>query len=475
MLVIVTFLINAVFNFALGLLIARFLGPAEFGKYAIAFSIAIALNVGFLDWIRHSATRYYSGKTRADDPAVRATLDAIFLISALGVVAISLVALALGADFGLSLGLAATVPAMGLVCGLYDYHTAIARARFDDRTFSRIVIVKNVSALFLMILAAWWTASPVVVALGLCLSVAAALLSSRRALVDPGAVLWKPDWRSIGRYALYGLPLVAASLLYALLPLTNRMAIAGEIDFAASGQFSLALDTGLRLVQTLGSALDILLFQIAVKVESEKGLEEARERLSLNMGIVIAGVTAVALGYWLVLPSFERLFVPDVFRSVFSEVTAALLPGLVALALLQAAVTPVFQLLKRTWPVIIVAAVALGLNALLVHSLAPYPRIVDFARAQSFALVAALAVGLALALAMVRALPRPRDILVIAIASALMIGVVWPIRALEPGVAVLAASALAGGLVFAVTILGFDAAGLGKSLREKVRGRRRAV
>jgi O-antigen/teichoic acid export membrane protein len=474
MLVIATFLINAVFNFALGLLIARFLGPAEFGKYAIAFAIGIALNAAFLDWIRHSATRYYSERTRRDEPEVRATLDAIFLISSVGVMAVSLVALSLGVDFGLSLGLAAMVPAMGLVCGLYDYHTAIARARFDDRTFSRIVIVKNVSALFLMIVAAWWTASPVVVALGLCLSVAAALLSSRRALIDPGAVLWKPDWRSIGRYAVYGLPLVAATLMYYLLPLTNRTAIAGEIDFAASGQFSLAWDTGLRLVQTLGSALDILLFQIAVRTEDEKGLTEARERLSLNMGIVIAGVTAIALGYWLVLPSFERLLVPDVFRGVYAEVTAALLPGLVAFALLQYAVTPVFQLLKRTWPVIIVAAVALVLNALLVHQLAPYPRIVDYARAQSFALVAALAVGMALALGMVRALPRPRDIVVIALASALMIAVVWPIRAFEPGWLVLLASALAGMLAFAGTILGFDAAGLGKAVREKLRSRRAA-
>jgi O-antigen/teichoic acid export membrane protein len=264
---------------------------------------------------------------------------------------------------------------------------------------------------------------------------------------------------------------VGATLMYYLLPLTNRTAIAGGIGFAASGQFSLAWDTGLRLVQTLGSALDILLFQIAVRTEDEKGLAEARERLSLNMGIVIAGVTAIALGYWLVLPSFERLLVPDVFRGLYAEATVALLPGLVAFALLQYAVAPVFQLLRRTWPVVIVAAVALLLNALLVHGLASSSGIVAYARAQSFALVAALAVGLALALGMMKALPRPRDLAVIALASALMIGIVWPIRSLEPGWLVLAGSALAGGLAFAGTIIGLDAAGLGRALRAKARRR----
>jgi O-antigen/teichoic acid export membrane protein len=471
MLVILTFLINSVFNFALGLLIARFLGPTEFGRYAIAFALGIALNAAFLDWIRHSATRYYSERTRRDEPAVRATLDAIFLLSSLGIVAVSMAALAMGIDFGLSLGLAAMVPAIGLVCGLYDYHTALARARFDDRTFSRIVIIKNVSALFLMIIAAWWTGSPVVVAAGLCLSVAAALLTARRALVDPGAILWRPEWRTIARYALYGLPLVGATLVYYLVPLSNRTAIASELGFASSGQFSLAYDTGLRLVQTLGSALDILLFQIAVRTEDEAGLSEARERLSLNMGIVIAGVTAIALGYWLVLPSFERLLVPEVFRGVYAETTVALLPGLVAFALLQYAVAPVFQLLRRTWPVVVVALVALALNTVLVAGLGEGARIADYARAQSLALVAALVVGLAVALAMMKALPRPRDLAIIAVASALMLGVVWPIRSFEPGWLVLVASAAAGGLAYAAVIVGLDAAGLGGALRQRLRRR----
>jgi hypothetical protein len=143
----------------------------------------------------------------------------------------------------------------------------------------------------------------------------------------------------------------------------------------------------------------------------------------------------------------------------------------VAFALLQYAVAPVFQLLRRTWPVVLVASVAFALNFALVESLGAGARIADYARAQSLALVAALVVGLAVALGMMKALPRARDLAVIAAASALMLGVVWPIRAFEPGWAVMGASATAGGLAYAAVILGLDAAGLGGALRQRLRRR----
>ncbi len=64
MLVVATFLVNSAFNLALGLLVARFLGPQGFGQYAVAAALGVALNVLFLDWIRLAATRFYS-PTRA--------------------------------------------------------------------------------------------------------------------------------------------------------------------------------------------------------------------------------------------------------------------------------------------------------------------------------------------------------------------------------------------------------------------------
>ena len=75
------FAINALFNFLVGLLVAKFLGPAEFGRFALAMATAVLVNSGCFDWIRLSAVRFYSARTRAEAPAVRATLDVCLIRS----------------------------------------------------------------------------------------------------------------------------------------------------------------------------------------------------------------------------------------------------------------------------------------------------------------------------------------------------------------------------------------------------------
>ena len=45
-------LCNILFNFAIGLLVAKFLGPEEYGRFALAYATAIFVQTGFFDWIR---------------------------------------------------------------------------------------------------------------------------------------------------------------------------------------------------------------------------------------------------------------------------------------------------------------------------------------------------------------------------------------------------------------------------------------
>ncbi len=469
MLVTTTFLINSAFNFALGLLIARFLGPLGFGQYAIAASVAVVLNTLFLDWIRLAATRFYSERTRSDEPAVRGTLDAIFILSSLGVATTSAIAIILGLDFGLMVVLAGLAPVMGICNGLFDYHTALVRARFDERSYSLLVILKNVLSLVFMVGGAWWFQSPVVVAAGFVLSIFATLLIGRRRLIDPGVNILKPDWTAARGYILYGVPVILASMIYFLIPLWNRTAIASSLGFAASGQFSLAYDLAIRVVQTIGSALDIILFQITLKAEAEHGRDKAREQLSTNMGLVLAAVLAVATGYWLVLPSFEALLVPEAFRGSFASVTAILLPGLVCYALVQAAVTPVFQLKQQTWPVVLAALAGLLTNAILSWSLTAMD-IQTYAAIQAVSYAVALGFAAALALRAMNVLPRLRDVVGALVATLAMAAAVWPVRGWGPGWATLLVSMGAGAVVFAAVVLAFNFGGCREMIRRRLRG-----
>jgi O-antigen/teichoic acid export membrane protein len=468
MLVTTTFLINSAFNFALGLLIARFLGPQGFGQYAIAASVAVVLNTLFLDWIRLAATRFYSERTRAEHPDVRGTLDAIFILSSLGVAITSAIAITLGFDFGLMLILAALAPVMGICNGLFDYHTALVRARFDERSYSLLVILKNVLSLVLMVGGAWWLQSPAVVATGFVLSIFATLLIGRRRLIDPDVNILKPDWMAARGYMLYGVPVILASMIYFLIPLWNRTAIASSLGFAASGQFSLAYDLAIRVVQTIGSALDIILFQIALRAEAEYGRDKAQEQLSTNMGLVLAAVLAVATGYWLVLPSFEALLVPEAFRGAFASVTIILLPGLVCFALIQAAVTPVFQLKQQTWPVVLAALAGLLTNTVLSRMLAAAD-IQTYATIQAASYAVAFGVSVVLSLRAMKVLPRLRDGAAVLVATLAMVAAVWPIRSWGPGWATLLVSMCVGATVFAAVVMAFNLGGCREMIRQRLR------
>jgi O-antigen/teichoic acid export membrane protein len=449
MLVISTFLINSVLNFALGLLIARFLGPVDFGQYAIAAALAVVLNVLFLDWIRLSATRFYSEETREKAPDIRGTLDAIFALSSLGIALVCALAIALGHNLGLMTALAALSPAMAICNGLFDYNTALVRARFKERLYSLLVILKNTFSFTLMVAGAWWFESPVIVAAGFIVSISTSILLCRKSLIDPNVTLWKPDWSLAGQFLRYGFPVILATLIYFLIPLLNRTTIAGSLGFSASGQFSLGYDIAIRVVQTVGSALDIVLFQIALRTEGEKGLEQARQQLSSNMGIVLAMISAVSVGYWLILPSFEAVLVPEAFRGNFAEVSTILLPGLVCFVLTQAAITPVFQLKRKTWPLIVAALIALVINTILCWRLGSNAPIADYARAQSISFSVAMVVALGLALREMKVLPSLSDIAGTCFTTAVMIAAVWHLRDLPPSFALLLASIGVGGIAFA--------------------------
>ena len=58
--VIAAFLVNTAINFFIGLLVAKFLGPEQFGRFALALAIGMVLQTITLEWIRLSTIRFYS-------------------------------------------------------------------------------------------------------------------------------------------------------------------------------------------------------------------------------------------------------------------------------------------------------------------------------------------------------------------------------------------------------------------------------
>ncbi len=458
--VLAAFLINTLFNFAIGLLVALFLGPDQFGRFALAMAVAMVVQTVAFEWIRLSAIRFYSERSRDEQPELRATLDVAFAAVAVALAAAAVIFILGGLTFSLSHTLVALAFVAAIANGLFDYNTALVRARFQDRLYGRLVITKNIMALLLTVGGAFVFHSAVMTLTGACISMAGSVIFSRHALHDAAA---KPALarRSLAmEYARYSLPIVAANVLYLAIPLANRAVVTSVFGFAETGQFSLAYDIGTRLIAAIGSALDVLLFQIAVRAEETHGSDEAHEQVARNMATVFAILLPAAAGLWLILPSIEALIVPVAFRGPFGHYLTLLLPGLLCFGFMNFAINAFFQIRKRTLPLIAAAIAACAANLWLILDAPKSGDATNIALAQTGAFITAMIVLVVFAAFGNARWPRVKDLTLTLISTGLMCAALMPLRNMTPGVITCALQVIAGGAIYGGMALAFDIAGL---------------
>lgn len=474
MTVLLPFVVNAGFNFALGLLIALFLGPSAFGLYAIAAATVILVNTAGLDWIKLSAVRFYSAQARDTQPGIRATLDLIFAVVALCLCTLPVVAYAVGLDAGLPHALLAAAVLAGVGAGWFEYHGAIARCRFLDRAYARLILVRSVVVLLFMVGGAWATRDPVVVVLGGLAGTILSVLSVRGPLSDGplAPALFRHD---LARdFLRYGLPLVAGNAIYSLIPLINRAWLADAQGLAEAGYFSLASDIGLRLFGTLGATIEIVALRHVLRLGETEGREVALAQVSRNIVIVLAVVLPAAVGLWVVLPAFEALLVPPEFRGRFAAHLAILLPGFAALAIFLAALFPVFLLDKRTGTTSLAALVGLAVNLILVFALQSTLGRFAAPLAQSAAFLAVLLLTAVIVLRALPQWPSLKDVAVVAAATGSMAALLWPLRGRFPAPVELLVQGVLGMLIYGGIVLACDVAGWRTLVLSRLRERRAA-
>ena len=451
--IVVTFLLNAGLNFAVGLVIASLLGPTSYGHYAVWASTGALLATGLFDWLRLSTARFYGDAQQQAAPALRPTLDATYMVFIALLVGGGVVAVALPA-LGLTAALVGAVVFTAVANGAFDFRTALARARFRDRDYAVLVIGKGVLGLACAAAAALMTHEPVVVLAAQAGGTLLATLPVRGSLADRNRV--KPAPQLVRRFAIYGLPVVAANVVFQSILLMNRSAAAATFGFAAAGHLSLATDVELRILLSVGAAVDVLLFQLAVRSESVGGQQAAAAQVRANIVHVTAVLLLLTIGFAATLPAFVALVVPTHFQDGFAPLALVILPGMTLFGLGQFAINPVFQMAHRTAPVIagalLSAAVdALGL-ALMPASAGPLG--IAAIHSISLGLGVVLLTGLALKNPLVR--PSLRDVLGLLAASVVTAAALWPLRALPSPMLLLAAAALVGPSTYGAMLLLVD-------------------
>lgn len=436
------FLVSALIQFALGLIMAAMLGPVEFGLYALAFAASVIGQTLIFEWVRLSITRY-----QGSGASVSARLGTILLV----LIALTL---AMAAAFFLLAGekrvlLALTVAATAL-WGFAECRGAILRARFAEKSYAGLLSLRALASLILMPLAAWFWPRAEFVLGAQILAIFAALVLHRLAFAETRDATGAGAMPSLPGLVGYAMPIVATNIAYLLLFFGLRLFVATRSGLGEAGSFSLALDLGLKLVMTIGSALDLYLFQLAVRDDREKGNDAGRERLALNIGIVLGVLAPALVGLWLVLPSLETLVITAEYRATFAPYLLLLLPGLFLFGMVQYAIHPVHQLAGRTLPLVMAsaAAAAVAFTLLAMSRLLP----ITIPHLTGLALLAGMLIAVFL---LWRAIATPPPIgwraylPRLALALLGMVGVALPIRLhFEPGLVALILTGIAGGLTY---------------------------
>jgi O-antigen/teichoic acid export membrane protein len=427
------------------------------------------VQVAFFDWLRLGATRFYSERARSEDPALRATLDVAFAVVTFGMTIAACLLLFSGVTFALSNGLIALALVASVSNGMFDYNTALVRARFHDRLYTRLIVVKNILALFLTGGGAFWFGSAKMALIGSIISLSGSVITARASLHDHGTAPRQASLAIAKAIMRYSLPIVAANVLYIAIPLANRSLAAILYGFSETGQFSLAYDIGSKAVQAIGSTLDVVLFQIAVAMHERHGATKASVQVARNMAIVIALVLPTCTGIWLILPSLQQVIVPAAYRGPFGHLLTLMMAGLFSSAIIQFGINPIFQIAKRTAPLVGGALIACVVDVFLLMVLPKSTDASSLAIAQTGAFVAALGVLVFIASLSKPQWPRPRDILLAMLGTAAMAAALLPLRKHEPGLLTLIEQVSAGVVIYGLFVACCDIANMREIMLARLR------
>lgn len=452
--IILTFLLNAGLNFGVGLAVAAVLGPAGYGRYAVGASAGALLATALFDWLRLSATRFYGEAQRGFEPGLRATLDALYLAGAGTLATAALLALAVPLPFGVTAGFATAIALTAVANGAFDFRTALARARFDDGAYSVLVIGKGVFGFALALGAAFFSHDPLLTLSAQAFGTLVAILPVRTSLAEPRR--GEADRKLARRFAAYGLPIVTANAIFQAIMLLNRSVAAGRFGFAGAGHLSLALDIEMRLLLAVGAAVDVLLFQLAVRSEAAGGSAAGQVQVRSNIVHVAAVLLLVTVGVAGTLPALAALVVPARFQDGFMPLALAALPGVALFCIGQFAVNPVFQMAHRTAPIIAGAAAAAALDGAGLMLLPNASGPLGLAVVHTVSLGAGFVLLTVLALRDPGVRPRQADVIGLVIAGASAFAAMWPTRWITVPFAALCAGALVGGTVYLLVLVLLD-------------------
>lgn len=440
-------------------LFTRLLDPAQYGVYALAFSVFSLVQTGLLTWTEAAMARFLA--TRSEDGRIAdhfATLYRLWLGAALAVPLVGGAVLAFAPLNGpLRIALAAGFAAV-LVNSLVKLAQERRRAAGEVSGAAMLSMVQTAGGFALGLgfaLAGLGGAAPLL-GIGIVSLACVAVVLQRELKFMAGGRFDKALART---YFTYGAPVALSLILALVLASTDRLLLATFLDEATVGVYHAGYSLGSRTLDVvfiwLGMAGGPALIQ-ALERGGQPALEDAARE---QAGVIVLLTLPAAVGLALVARPLADLMVGEAMRAQASHVTpwiaaSGWLSGVTTYYLLQA-----FTLARRTSLLIVsMSAPALAnvaLNLVLIPRLGLDGALIATTVSYGLGAVAAWALGR-------RACPLPIPWAVLAKAAGASLAMAACVAMLPApgGLLELILKAGVGAAVYGALVLGLDVAGL---------------
>lgn len=350
-------------NFLAIVIYTRLLTPQSYGQYALTVSAVGFCNVVFFQWLRLSFGRFFP-KFVVNLRVLKENVLGLFLLSGFfpSVIALAWVLTPLNPTKRffplLGLGLLLSEAWFELNLTQMIYRVEPVRYGVANALRAGLSLILGVGLIFCR------------------LEGAAPILGILVALILLGFVFYIKEWKMIkpkvtkevsSELLWYGLPLTGTFLLAFIVHASDRFVIAWFLGQTQAGIYSSSYDLAQQPLTLLMTAVNLLVYPLAVWTLETKGYEIAKQQLKLN-AVLILGIGLPATIGMVLLAQNISLFLGKEFRAegvkVLPWVTlAAFLSGMKAYYFDLA-----FQLGRKTigqlWISLVAAAANLLLNFL---------------------------------------------------------------------------------------------------------------
>ena len=437
----------------------RLLSPADYGAYALGFSVATLVGTCAFIWLEAAMARFFAAEAQGDDrAALFATVYRTFAV--LSVVApAAAVAFALGAPapagvrWAVAAGVGSTVTR-----SLLKLAQERRRAAGEVRSYALLDMGQTLGAFAL-------GAAGAAAGLGGAAPLLGAGVTSLVlvALTLPGelrtARAGRFDRARLGRYAAYGVPISLSLVLALVLATTDRFVLAAFTDEATVGAYHAGYSLSNRTLDVLFIWLGMAGGPAAVAALERGGPEALRRTAREQASLMALLALPAAAGLALVASPLAEVMVGPALRAGAAQVT----PWIALSGLLGGATTyyfhTAFTLGRRTGRLLaamaVPAAANVALNLLLTPRFGLQGAVIATAASYALGLLASALLG-----RRVLALPIPWTALGrAALATAAMTIAVLRLPSMG-GAAELALKAATGAAVYALAAFALDAGGV---------------